>query len=242
MKKIMLTVLSITTLFACSSIKTLEVEDKDFVLESIQYTENDKINALGKGMTLEFENKKLSGKSSVNNFFAGYKVENNKLIVDGLGITRMAGDPKDMELETEYLNALQTNKHISKEGEKLVLESQNGMKLIYTKEIDDDVLENKSFKLINPEFSGAEITIGFKDDNVFGKSGVNNYFTTYEIEDNVLILQTIGSTLMAGDQKTMDLEFKYLAMLNNVIGIEYENNKLTLYTKDNQKLIFNEVK
>ncbi|WP_156299618.1 META domain-containing protein [Streptobacillus canis] len=242
MKKIILGILSITTIFACSSLKNFDVEDKDYVLESIEYTRDTKINTIGKGMTIEFESKKISGKSLVNNFFGGYRIDKNKLVVDGLGVTRMAGSPEEMKLESEYLNALSSNKNIVKEGERLILEAQNGMKLVYIKEVDEDKLENKTFKLINPEFKEADITINFQDESIAGKSGVNNYFTTYEIEDNVLLLQTIGSTLMAGDPKLMDLEFKYLGLLNNAIGIKYENKILTLYTKDNQTLVFEEVK
>ncbi|WP_066899280.1 META domain-containing protein [Streptobacillus notomytis] len=242
MRKIILTILSMVTIFACSSIKSMDVENKDFILETIEYTENNVINTIGKGMVLQFKSKKLSGKSSINNFFTSYKIENNKLILDGINLTRMAGSPEDMALESEYLNALSTNKHISKKGEKLILEAQNGMKLVYIQELNNGSLENKNFKLINSEFKEAEITIGFKENNIFGKSGINRYFSSYETENNVLFLQNIGTTLMAGAPELMELESKYLGMLNNINGIKYENKILTLYTKDNQKLIFEEIK
>ncbi|ACZ00871.1 META domain-containing protein [Streptobacillus moniliformis] len=242
MKKIILTILSAITLFACSSIKPMDVENQNFVLETIEYTENNILNTIGKGMTLQFKSKKLSGKSSINNFFTGYKIENNKLILDGINLTRMAGSQEDMTLESEYLNALSTNKHINKKGEKLILEAQNGMKLVYIQELNSENLENKNFKLVNDEFKENEFTIGFKENNIFGRSGINRYFSTYEIENNVLFLQNIGTTLMAGEAKLMELESKYLGMLSNVNGIKYENNILTLYTKDNQKLVFEEIK
>ncbi|WP_064580381.1 META domain-containing protein [Streptobacillus moniliformis] len=242
MKKIILTILSAITLFACSSIKSMDVENQNFVLETIEYTENNILNTIGKGMTLQFKSKKLSGKSSINNFFTGYKIENNKLILDGINLTRMAGSQEDMTLESEYLNALSTNKHINKKGEKLILEAQNGMKLVYIQELNSENLENKNFKLVNDEFKENEFTIGFKENNIFGRSGINRYFSTYEIENNVLFLQNIGTTLMAGEAKLMELESKYLGMLSNVNGIKYENNILTLYTKDNQKLVFEEIK
>ncbi|CAM3086292.1 META domain-containing protein [Streptobacillus ratti] len=242
MKKIILTILSAITLFACTSIKPLDVENKEFVLETIEYTENNILDTIGKGMTLEFRAKKLSGKSSVNNFFTGYKIENNKLILDDINLTRMAGSQEDMDLESEYLNALSTNKHISKKGEKLVLESKNGIKLVYIQELNNESLENKNFKLINDEFKDNEFTIGFKENNIFGKSGINRYFSSYEIKGNVLFLQNIGTTLMAGESNLMALESKYLGMLSNVSGIKYENKMLILYTKDNQKLIFEEIK
>jgi|JI8StandDraft_1071087.scaffolds.fasta_scaffold752461_1 heat shock protein HslJ len=61
------------------------------------------------GITIEFADKDVSGKSGVNTYFGGYtSATDGTLQFDPLASTMMAGDEAAMALETEYLAALQS--------------------------------------------------------------------------------------------------------------------------------------
>ena len=61
------------------------------------------------GITIEFAEKDVSGKSGVNTYFGGYTSTTvGTLQFDPLASTMMAGDEAAMALETEYLAALQS--------------------------------------------------------------------------------------------------------------------------------------
>jgi heat shock protein HslJ len=61
------------------------------------------------GITIEFADTDVSGKSGVNTYFGGYtSATDGTLQFDPLASTMMAGDEAAMALETEYLAALQS--------------------------------------------------------------------------------------------------------------------------------------
>ena len=86
----------------------------------------------------------------------------------------------------------------------------------------------------------ATITLTFsgEDNRYFGKV-LNNYFGTYEMQDNgSLHLSGAASTMMAGPRDLMQLEQEYLIKLSKVIGYEISGETLTLHLSNNDKLEF----
>lgn len=87
------------------------------------------------------------------------------------------------------------------------------------------------------------ITLGFegKSNRFFGKSAVNRYFGMYTLNGNDLTFSPAGSTMMMGPQEQMEAEQKYLAQLPKVKSFKLDGKKLTLYTSDDQELVYEEM-
>ena len=98
-------------------------------------------------------------------------------------------------------------------------------------------IEKQEFMLTNV-YEDANITISFEEDRVYGFSGVNRYFGGAEIKgDNIKVLN-LASTMMAGPENVMQTESEYIKLLNDADKIEVKNDKIILFTKSNEKLIF----
>lgn len=90
-------------------------------------------------------------------------------------------------------------------------------------------------QLINAKeyhLDGSDITITFDGDRVYGFSGVNRYFGTYEQKGDNLKINGLASTLMMGDPKVMEIESGYLNDLSKVDKIKIQNGRLILTGKD----------
>lgn len=90
-------------------------------------------------------------------------------------------------------------------------------------------------QLINAKeyhLDGSDITIAFDGDRVYGFSGVNSYFGTYEQKGDNLKINGLASTLMMGDPKVMEIESGYLNDLSKVDKIKIQNGRLILTGKD----------
>ena len=94
-----------------------------------------------------------------------------------------------------------------------VKKSNEDISKIYSKEY---VLEN------------SKITINFEKDRVYGFSGVNRYFGTFTADKDQIKIGNLGSTLMMGDIKDMEMESQYLKSLSQVNKIIIDGNTVTL--------------
>ena len=86
----------------------------------------------------------------------------------------------------------------------------------------------------------ATITLTFsgEDNRYFGKV-LNNYFGSYEMQDNgSLHLSGAASTMMAGPRDLMQLEQDYFIKLSKVIGYEISGDILILHLSDGQTLVY----
>ena len=86
----------------------------------------------------------------------------------------------------------------------------------------------------------AIVTLTFSgDDNRYFGKVLNNYFGSYEMQDDGnLILSGAASTMMAGPRELMQLEQDYFIKLSKVIGYEVSGETLILHLSNNDKLEF----
>lgn len=105
-------------------------------------------------------------------------------------------------------------------------------------------IKNTSWKLVsisgekikvNEEFEG--ITLDFKENEIDGNAGVNNYFGSFSLNSNKISFGSIGSTRMAGSPELLNLEMKYLKVLQGVTNYYFENDNLVL-KNGNESLVF----
>ncbi|WP_067138958.1 META domain-containing protein [Oceanivirga salmonicida] len=217
---------------SCSNMKnndSLKL-DKEMILETIEYN-NEKLDVLDKNVTIIFDNEKVAGKSFVNNYFGDYTLTDGKIKFGEIATTLMAGPEKEMQLEQLYLKLLEESNSYSYKGEKLFITNDNN-KLIFISNIE---LDGKKFKL------DENVYIEFKDGNVSGKSGVNTFFGKYTLSGNKFMAENLATTLIAGEEKLMESEKEFIAMLSSENKIKLENGKLIL-ENNGKKLEFTEVK
>lgn len=116
MKKLLLTIITLMALGACSKEDT-NITGKTFALMP------------EKNFTIIFEEKenRFAGQA-VNNYFGEYKLENNNITLTLIGSTMMAGPVEEMEKETKYFQDLgkitsysYTNKTLTLTGKDITL-------------------------------------------------------------------------------------------------------------------------
>ncbi|MBC2850425.1 META domain-containing protein [Cetobacterium sp. 8H] len=125
MKKVMGLLLMITILFGgCTSLgtKKQKLVGKEYILVQ----ENSIPNVL-----IGFDEHNFYGFSGLNNYFGRYEKKGNKIKLEKLGSTLMAGSDKVMKMETEYLNKIEKVQYYSIEDDILTLELNDGEVLKY---------------------------------------------------------------------------------------------------------------
>lgn len=125
MKKILGILLMISVLFGgCSSLTT---KNKNLVgKEYILIQENSIPNVL-----IGFDEHNFYGFSGLNNYFGGYEKKGNKIKLEKLGSTLMAGSDKVMKMESEYLEKLDTVQTFEVEDDVLIFNLKDGSTLQY---------------------------------------------------------------------------------------------------------------
>jgi len=81
----------------------------------------------------------------------------------------------------------------------------------------------------HPVLPDTHITVEFKDGQIAGSAGCNNYFGTYELDGNLLAIGPAGSTMMfCPPDEVMLQETAYLALLSTVARYEIAGDQLIL--------------
>jgi heat shock protein HslJ len=85
----------------------------------------------------------------------------------------------------------------------------------------------------------ATITLEFtEDDRLHGSAGCNRYFGGYELgAGNSLSIGNTGSTMMMCPEEIMNWEVRYLRALENISSYRIENNRLLLFTEEEEEVL-----
>lgn len=108
MKKILLIVsLCLSLNFIACAVKPSIQEQETFIYN--QLNNNTFIYTRDIDVYITFNDGKISGSTGLNNFIGMYKVQDNKLILNNVGMTRKAGSYEKMSLERELVLMLSSN-------------------------------------------------------------------------------------------------------------------------------------
>ena len=121
MKKILLIVsLCLSLNFIACAVKPSIQEQETFIYN--QLNNNTFIYTRDIDVYITFNDGKISGSTGLNNFMGMYKVQDNKLILNNVGMTRKAGSYEEMSLERELVLMLSSSPVIKvKNGHSLYL-------------------------------------------------------------------------------------------------------------------------
>ena len=107
---------------------------------------------------------------------------------------------------------------------------------------------NTEWKLVNMAGrnlgNNEYVTIAFSEDGVNGNSGINDYFSSYTINNhNNIRIGVLSSTRMAGPDNLMKLERDFSQYIQNVKKIRLlDKNTLVLTTGNGKNLTFKKVR
>lgn len=110
-------------------------------------------------------------------------------------------------------------------------------------------LKNTSWKLteISNErvnlMDDAEITLNFETTNFYGKAAINNYFGNFtQHGKDGISFGAVASTKMAGPAEMMNLETKFLDLLEKATSFSVDSSGNLVLVSGSEKLIFSRVK
>jgi len=87
---------------------------------------------------------------------------------------------------------------------------------------------------------GTEISVVFRDGQINGRAGCNNYYGSYRIrKDTIRVSGPIGATRMACLQAgVMEQEHTFLSILQQISRYELTRERLVLFTANGEALGF----
>ena len=102
-------------------------------------------------------------------------------------------------------------------------------------------LNGREFVIVTEGYN-KKTSIGFQGDRVYGFSGINRYFGTYQISGGKFIFGEFGLTTLPGTQEAMTQELKFLDILKNNKSIKLSGDTLTLISTEGIELNFKDPK
>ena len=102
-------------------------------------------------------------------------------------------------------------------------------------------LNGREFIIVTEGYN-SKTSIGFKGDRVYGFSGINRYFGTYQISGGKFIFGEFGLTTLPGTQEAMTQELKFIDTLKKNKSIKLSGDTLTLTSTEGVELIFKDPK
>ena len=118
---------AVLALSACAASGANDLDGTNWKLDSIGGV------AVAHSATLSFADGKITGNGGCNSFGGGYKLDGSTITIsEPIASTLMACEGDVMDLETNYLNALQSGPTFSKSGNQLTLTTPDGMTLVFS--------------------------------------------------------------------------------------------------------------
>ena len=213
------------------------------------------LTAAPKPPKISFQNGKFSLSGGVNGMIGKYSAKRNgRLILEGSGMTEMAGNPAAMKAEEVFMQLLNGVTHWRVKDKTLIL--SNGtpnleMRFHAREPAKAKPLTETEWSLDGFERTGLEkgksgtvqdtslvtgttitLTIG-ADGRTSGSAGVNRYFGKAEFgEADQITFGPMASTRRGGPPKAMAQEQAYLRQLKDVSSWTVNGNRLILTQKN----------
>ncbi len=196
-------------------------------------------------ITAEFdEDGRVGGSSGCNSYNTTYSVSGNKIkFGDQVASTMMACPDPVMNQESDYLEALSAAATFEIADDALTMHDADGNVVARFKALSQS-LEGTSWEVIGYNngkggvvsvILGTAITANFGEDGqVTGNASCNNYFASYETEDDSITIGPAGATEMfcAEPEGIMEQEQQYLAALQTAATYKITGLNMEMRTSE----------
>ena len=184
-------------------------------------------------ISLRFNDERTTGQAPVNRYFGGYERVGEALTFSDVVSTRIGGPPHLMEIESIYfeiLRAVSTHRMVDDRLE--LCDHTGATRLVFAPADPTPELAGTEWQLKlldgEPLPDDAEVTANFTDDQILGYAPVNQYFASYEVEEDAMSFSEIGRTLMAGPDHLMEAENAFMAALEETRSLRVMEGRLEL--------------
>ena len=206
-----------------------------------RYSSDGVLRDLPAGLATEitFAGQRVSGKAAINTYRGPFAADGAEgpLSVGPLASTQIGGDPKAMEVESDYLRALEAADSYAADATTLTIFGTMGETLLVYAVSDATITGswtvtgyNNGEEAVVSLVPGSAITADFAEDgSLSGDSGVNRYRAAYEVTgDSGIAISPPAGTLTAGDPDLMEQERLFLAALESAETFTLQAGALTL--------------
>ena len=186
-----------------------------------------------------FTNGTVSGTSGCNIYNGPYKVDGDNLTIGpNLVSTQMACGPAETAVEKVFLERLPKVASYSIAGSTLTLADSSGEALlVFDASVGAEaivgswnVLSYYTGTAISSVVSGSTVTAEFKDGQITGTTGCNNYMGPYKIDGDSITIGPLASTRKAcSSDELSKQEASYLAALEVATIFAVTGNRLDLF-------------
>ncbi len=227
-----------------------ELTGKTFILVSAAAGENTIPFPARPAITMKFgEAGKITGSAPVNLYMGSIELTEDGTLVwgpAGLAVTRRAGPPTLMELESLFFQGLERATSVALDGSRLVFSSsQPRFSFVFEEQAAPAAFAEYFDRLLTvtqlnvdgaayplPAQPRLNLTVS-SDGRAAGFAGVNRFFGKLEISaDGGVAAGRFGSTLMAGPEELMKLEQAYLKALEQTRRIETSGRAVRFLNRD----------
>lgn len=237
-----------------------QLSGRTFALVSVAAGENTIPLPAKPAITMKFgEAGKVSGSAPINLYMGSIELTEDGALSwgpAGLAVTRKAGPPMLMELESLFFEAIERTTSLTMEGGKLVFSStEPAVTLVFEEQALPAALADYHGRLLTVTYlsaDGVSYTLPGQpklnlvvnnDGRCAGFSGVNRFFGKFEIAaDGSAQAGHFGSTMMAGPEDLMKLEQAYLKALGATSRIEFAGGAVRFLNSQGIALIKFEVR
>jgi heat shock protein HslJ len=201
---------------------------------------------LDRPVTVRFESGRLSGFAGCNNFSGSYALDGDRLQIGPVASTQMACPEPGSSIETAVHKALSGTLRYAVVGDDLKATTAAGETLRFRRApppqlagVDWKVTSfNNNRHAVVGVLGESNITVSFKDGQVAGSAGCNNFHGTYATEGSKLQLGPLATTRRACDEPLMTQEREFLAALASAVTWSIDGNVLDMHRADGERAIW----
>jgi len=190
----------------------------------------------------EFNDGRVSGNASCNNYFGSAQINGDQLTIGQLGSTQMyCPEPAGlMDQENSYLGNLQIAASFTIIGGRLEVRNDQGATVLVFQELQSQPLAGTNWVLLSYNngkggvvsvLAGTEITAVFTEDGkLSGSAGCNNYMTSYSVDGNTIKIDLPATTrkMCSEPQGIMEQEAAFTLALEQAATYELKQDALTI--------------
>lgn len=197
--------------------------------------------------TARFEGGRISGFSGCNRFMGGFTVDRDRLTIGKLAGSVMACPEPAMALEKAFLSSLSGTLAANVAGNRLSLTPVAGGAPLQFEFEPKPTLEGVQWEItgynngrqavVSPQL-GTRLTVVFKDGQISGNSGCNNFHGSFKAEGNALSVGQLATTrMMCPAEGVMAQEQAFIAALQTATTWTISRGMLDVHRKDGERVL-----
>jgi heat shock protein HslJ len=222
------------------------LEGSAWRLQELPGAQSAALAQLSRPVTVRFESGRLAGFAGCNNFSGGYTLDGDQLKIGPVASTQMACPEPGASIETAFHAALSGTVRYVIDGDDLTVTAASGDTLRFRQEPPPQLSGvnwkvtsfNNNRHAVVGVIGASSITMSFKDGQVSGSAGCNNFHGKYSTEGSKVQLGPLATTRRACEEPLMTQEREFLAALASAVTWSIDGNVLDMHRADGERAIW----